>query len=158
MLAAGLGKDKQGAGRSLRRFLSGTSVPGITSPGGTKWPYESAVARNRARAPAVAPRCAMAKFGDFVFVNRKRGPLSRDSIAYELCKYVAEPEAPTLHRHKVPLHLLRHGCAVAILQAGIDITVTGDYLGHASIATTNHYLSSTLQMKGPRSKRSGTAR
>jgi integrase len=41
----------------------------------------------------------------------------------------------------------RHSCAVALLQAGNDPTVIRDYLGHASVATTNRYISSNLQMR-----------
>jgi site-specific recombinase XerD len=44
-------------------------------------------------------------------------------------------------------HVLRHSCAVALLQAGNDLTVIRDYLGHSSVATTNRYLSCNLQMK-----------
>ena len=33
------------------------------------------------------------------------------------------------------------------MQAGIDITVIRDYLGHASIATTSRYVATNLQMK-----------
>jgi len=34
-----------------------------------------------------------------------------------------------------------------LLQAGVDVTVIRDYLGHASIATTSRYVTSNLQMK-----------
>jgi site-specific recombinase XerD len=44
-------------------------------------------------------------------------------------------------------HVLRHSCAVALLQAGVDVTVIRDYLGHASIATTSRYLSTNVKMK-----------
>lgn len=43
--------------------------------------------------------------------------------------------------------MLRHSCAVGLLQSGADLTVIRDYLGHASIATTGRYLSSNLAMK-----------
>ena len=36
---------------------------------------------------------------------------------------------------------------MALLQAGVDITVIRDYLGHASIATTGRYVTTNLQMK-----------
>jgi hypothetical protein len=36
---------------------------------------------------------------------------------------------------------------VALLQAGVDPTVIRDYLGHASVATTNRYITSNLAMK-----------
>ena len=42
---------------------------------------------------------------------------------------------------------MRHSCAVALLQAGVDVTVIRDYLGHASIATTSRYITTNLQMK-----------
>ena len=43
--------------------------------------------------------------------------------------------------------MLRHSCAVALLQSGTDITVIRDYLGHASVATTGRYITTNLQMK-----------
>lgn len=43
--------------------------------------------------------------------------------------------------------MLRHSCAVALLQAGVDVSVIRDYLGHASVATTSRYLSTNLDMK-----------
>ncbi|GGO83821.1 integrase [Marinobacterium nitratireducens] len=89
------------------------------------------------------------KPGGFVFVNRQGQPLTRDGVAYLLRKYVAAaiPSAPTLRRRKITPHVLRHSCAVALLQSGVDITVIRDYLGHASVATTSRYLTTNLQMK-----------
>ena len=43
--------------------------------------------------------------------------------------------------------MLRHSCAVALLQAGVDVSVIRDYLGHASVATTSRYITTNLQMK-----------
>lgn len=84
-----------------------------------------------------------------VFLNAQGDPLSRDGVAYLLAKYAARgaTELPTLGRRPVTPHVLRHSCAVALLQAGIDITVIRDYLGHASVATTSRYVSTNLQMK-----------
>jgi integrase len=42
---------------------------------------------------------------------------------------------------------MRHSCAVALLQAGVDLSVIRDYLGHVSIATTSRYITSNLKMK-----------
>jgi len=36
---------------------------------------------------------------------------------------------------------------VALLQAGVDVTLIRDYLGHVSIATTNRYLATNLEAK-----------
>ena len=44
-------------------------------------------------------------------------------------------------------HMLRHSCAVALLQAGVDVSVIRDYLGHASVATTSRYITTNLQIK-----------
>jgi len=44
-------------------------------------------------------------------------------------------------------HVMRHSCAVALLQAGVDVSVIRDYLGHASVATTSRYITTNLQMK-----------
>ena len=43
--------------------------------------------------------------------------------------------------------MLRHSCAVALLQSGTDVTVIRDYLGHSSVATTGRYLTTYLKMK-----------
>lgn len=36
---------------------------------------------------------------------------------------------------------------MALLEAGVDLTVIRDYLGHASVATTSRYLTTNLKMK-----------
>ena len=54
---------------------------------------------------------------------------------------------PPLGKCKVTPHVMRHSCAVALLQAGVDVSVIRDYLGHASVATTSRYITTNLQMK-----------
>ncbi len=83
------------------------------------------------------------------FLNAQGRPLTRDGVAYLIGKYVkqAAAELPTIARGRITPHVLRHSCAVALLQAGIDITVIRDYLGHVSVATTSRYLSTNLEMK-----------
>lgn len=84
-----------------------------------------------------------------VFVSARGCPLTRDGAAYILDKYVklAARELPRLQQMRISPHTLRHSCAVALLQAGLDLLVIRDYLGHASVATTNRYLSTNLQTK-----------
>ena len=87
---------------------------------------------------------------EHVFVNRHGQPLTRDGVAYILGKYtsaVAAHERPALAQKRVTPHVLRHSCAVALLQSGTDVTVIRDYLGHASVATTGRYVTTNLQMK-----------
>jgi site-specific recombinase XerD len=83
------------------------------------------------------------------FRSARGGPLTRDGAAYIIERRVARAaEArPTLRRHRVTPHVLRHSCAVALLQAGVDVSVIRDYLGHASVATTSRYLATNLEMK-----------
>jgi site-specific recombinase XerD len=110
-----------------------------------------------------------------IFRSRSGTPLTRDGVAYILRKHMARAAAamPELRGRRITPHMLRHSCAVALLQAGVDVTVIRDYLGHASIATTNRYISTNqetrrhvlqafwkragLQSAGPNSWRPGPA-
>jgi site-specific recombinase XerD len=84
-----------------------------------------------------------------LFRNARGNVLSRDGAAYILDRHAksAAARVPELRRRRVTPHVLRHSCAVALLQAGVDPTVIRDYLGHASVATTNRYISSNTAMK-----------
>jgi len=84
-----------------------------------------------------------------VFVNRHGQPLTRDGIAYVLAKYAATAAQahPALGHKRITPHVLRHSCAVALLQSGTDVTVIRDYLGHSSVTTTGRYITTNLQMK-----------
>jgi site-specific recombinase XerD len=84
-----------------------------------------------------------------VFRSARSDALSRDGVAHALRKYVAlaAREMPSLRRHRITPHVLRHSCAVALLEAGVDVTIIRDYLGHASVATTSRYISTNVQMK-----------
>lgn len=86
---------------------------------------------------------------DTLFRNVRGAPLTRDGVAYLLTKYVrlAAQTAPALRKRHVTPHVMRHRCAVALLQAGVDVSVIRDYLGHASVATTSRYITTNLQMK-----------
>src|SRR5437870_11983660 len=52
-----------------------------------------------------------------------------------------------LRKRRITPHVMRHSCAVALLQAGVDVSVIRDYLGHASVATTSRYIATNLRMK-----------
>jgi len=84
-----------------------------------------------------------------VFRGTRGGPLGRDGAADLLEKYTtrAARRIPALAKCRVTPHCLRHSCAVALLQAGVDVTLIRDYLGHASITTTNRYLATNVEAK-----------
>jgi integrase/recombinase XerD len=104
------------------------------------WPETAAALRRIAHAGGS---------GEPVFQSRLGTPLTRDGVAYLLQKYVrlAVKSTPSPRFRRVTPHMLRHSCAVALLQAGVDITVIRDYLGHASVSTTSRYVTTNLEMK-----------
>ena len=86
--------------------------------------------------------------GGEVFRNARGAPLTRDGVAYLLMKHARRAAAGTVSsQRRITPHVLRHSCAVALLQAGVDLSVIRDYLGHVSVATTGRYLSSNMEMK-----------
>ncbi len=86
---------------------------------------------------------------DVLFKSHRGTPLTRDGAAYLLQKYVrlAAKNSPRQRQRTVTPHMLRHSCAVTLLQAGVDVSVIRDYLGHASVSTTSRYITTNLQMK-----------
>ncbi len=52
----------------------------------------------------------------------------------------AAQTCPSIAAKHVTPHVLRHSAAMALLHAGVDITVIALWLGHASPATTRVYL------------------
>jgi integrase/recombinase XerD len=86
---------------------------------------------------------------DPIFLSARGHHLTRDGAAHIIAKHVqraARTRRELRGRHVTP-HVLRHSCAVALLQSGVDVSVIRDYLGHASIATTSRYITSNLEMK-----------
>lgn len=83
-----------------------------------------------------------------LFQNARGRALSRHGIYHILRQQAAavhqvDASVPT----KVSPHLLRHSCAVALLQAGVDLVTIRDQLGHVSIATTGRYATCNLELK-----------
>jgi integrase/recombinase XerD len=104
------------------------------------WPETAGALRHIVRVEAA---------DEAIFQSRPGTPITRDGVAYLLNKYVslAAKNNPSPRLRRVTPHMLRHSCAVALLQAGVDITVIRDYLGHASVSTTSRYVTTNLQMK-----------
>src|SRR5581483_8027462 len=70
-----------------------------------------------------------------LFLNSSRKRLSTQGIANVVAKLRREAG---IERHVTP-HMLRHTVATLLLQNGVDIRVVQEFLGHASIATTQRY-------------------
>jgi integrase/recombinase XerD len=77
-----------------------------------------------------------------LFLNARGGPMTRYGFEYVLRKHVhtASQHCPSLQRKQVSPHVLRHTCAMMILQATGDLRKVSLWLGHADMQTTEVYL------------------
>jgi site-specific recombinase XerD len=84
-----------------------------------------------------------------IFVNRYGEPLGAAGVRGKLKIYVhrAAQRVPPLTRKHVTPHTFRHSMGVAMVAAGVDITVIRSLLGHVSLDTTNHYARANLETK-----------
>ena len=84
-----------------------------------------------------------------VFVSRYGRPLGASGVRFKLAGYVAAAAKafPSLARKRVTPHTFRHSAAVSLVSAGNDVTVIRDWLGHASLDTTNLYAQANLETK-----------
>jgi site-specific recombinase XerD len=84
-----------------------------------------------------------------VFRNRCGGRLTRFGVRLILRKHIekAIPRVPSLKHKRLHPHSLRHSTAIHLLRAGVDLSTIAHWLGHASLNTTNKYLSLGLDDK-----------
>lgn len=59
----------------------------------------------------------------------------------------ARRQCPSLDGKQIHPHVLRHSCAMSLLQAGVDTTVIALWLGHADVRSTQPYLHADLPIK-----------
>lgn len=76
-----------------------------------------------------------------IFVNARREPMTRAGFEYVLEKHVraASPRCPSLATKRLSPHVLRHSCALAVLEATKDLRKVSLWLGHANMQTTEMY-------------------
>src|SRR6266480_4558856 len=84
-----------------------------------------------------------------LFCNHRGERLTRFGVRYLLRKYCARAKVtkPSLGRKRLHPHSMRHSSAVHLLRSGVEITTISQWLGHASVATTNRYATVDLEMK-----------
>lgn len=77
-----------------------------------------------------------------VFLNARGMAMTRSGFEYVLRQHVqrASQHCPSLANKRISPHVLRHSCAMMLLQATGDIRKVALWLGHASIQTTEMYL------------------
>lgn len=74
--------------------------------------------------------------GQFIFISNRGSRLTRPTIAKFLCEAAKKAN---IKKHVHP-HLFRHSFATNMLRNGANIMVIKEFLGHASVATTQVYL------------------
>lgn len=76
-----------------------------------------------------------------LFVNARSEPMSRWGFAYILRQHAttASQQCPSLSKKRLSPHVLRHTCAMMVLQATQDIRKVSLWLGHSQLATTEIY-------------------
>ncbi len=86
---------------------------------------------------------------DPLFVTRTGRRLSRDAIEQRVSTHAATAaiSCPSLNGKQLHPHVLRHSCAMSLLQAGVDTTVIALWLGHADVRSTQPYLHADLTIK-----------
>lgn len=81
-----------------------------------------------------------------LFYNQRYAALTRGGITHILQKYANKIECPDIPLRITP-HILRHSKAVHLLQAGINIILIRDILGHVSVQTTEMYARVDMETK-----------
>jgi integrase/recombinase XerD len=76
-----------------------------------------------------------------LFINARREPMTRAGFEYILEKHVrtATQNCPSLAAKRVSPHVLRHSCALTVLEATKDLRKVSLWLGHANMQTTEMY-------------------
>lgn len=84
-----------------------------------------------------------------VFPTRTGRRLSPDAVERLVHKHAvtASSRCPSLRAEKLHPHVLRHSCAMSLLQAGVDTSVIALWLGHADIRSTQAYLHADMTIK-----------
>jgi len=76
-----------------------------------------------------------------LFLNARGEPMTRSGFEYILHKHVraAAVRCPSLSAKRISPHVLRHTCALTMLQATKDLRKVSLWLGHAHMQTTEIY-------------------
>jgi integrase/recombinase XerD len=108
------------------------------------WPQTAEILR-----AFLAERTGEPLVGDPQFRNHNGAILTRFGVRYILRKHCVRAQAvrPTLAAKRLHPHSMRHSTAVHLLRAGVDIFTISQWLGHASVTTTNRYATIDIEMK-----------
>lgn len=84
-----------------------------------------------------------------IFLNTQGGSLGRFGIRYIIKQrcLVAENHCPSLKDKTIGPHTFRHTTAMHFLQAGVDLSIIKNWLGHVNLTTTHAYIEIDMEMK-----------
>jgi site-specific recombinase XerC len=87
--------------------------------------------------------------GDPLFPTRTGRRLSPDAIERRVSLHAAGAvkHCPSLQSKRLHPHVLRHSCAMSLLQARVDVAVIALWLGHADMRSTDAYVHADLSIK-----------
>jgi len=87
--------------------------------------------------------------GDPLFPTRTGRRLSRDAVALRVSTHAATAaqRCPSLRGKRIHPHVLRHSCAMSLLQSGVDTSVIALWLGHAGVRSTDAYIHADISIK-----------
>jgi len=86
---------------------------------------------------------------ELLFTNNRHEALTRSGIQFIISKYVEMGRKihPDYYRKKISNHSFRHSKAMHLLEAGVNLIYIRDFLGHASITTTEIYAKTNPDIK-----------
>jgi site-specific recombinase XerD len=86
---------------------------------------------------------------DHLFVNIKGQPMTRFGIGRRVGELAREAArtCPSLCGRQITPHVFRHTTALHLVEAGNDIAVVKDWLGHADLKTASAYLEVSVRRK-----------
>ena len=86
---------------------------------------------------------------DHLFLSIAGRPITRSGIArrVEIHARAAAQRCPSLGDRRITPHIFRHTIALHLIEAGNDITIVKEWLGHADLRTTSRYTEVSIQRK-----------
>jgi len=86
---------------------------------------------------------------EHLFLNTQAAPMTRFGISRRVGLHAeaAVARCSTLQARDISPHTFRHTTALHLIEAGNDITIVKDWLGHADIKTTSQYVEVSVERK-----------
>jgi integrase/recombinase XerC len=141
MYSAGLRVSETAALR-LERISSDLSAARVVGKG-DKERYvffsDEAVEALRAYLPERLARIKKEAPTDHLFINERGGPISIQGLRWIIAQYSRQYTQMSGVDKNIHPHSLRHSFATHLVNAGCDVRVVQELLGHASLSTTQRY-------------------